>query len=650
MSEALWAQVAVPLPLDRLFSYRIDPRQSAPIGARVVVPFGARSLTGVVVGHDDPDRELKDPKTIERVLDPEPLVDAHYIEFARWLSAMYLCSLGEALEAMLPGARVPRELVVESGEEPAVSTRDLQLSVEQRAALDSITGAEGTDRFYLYGITGSGKTEVFLQAAERTLSVGSGVIYLVPEIALTHQLFEHIGRRFGGAAAMLHSGLTPARRLSEWHRIRRGEARLVVGARSAVFAPLERVGLVIIDEEHESSYKSGSTPRYHARQVAMWRARRDGGRCVMGSATPSVEAWHLMNEGVLRRLDLTRRLSGGALPRIGIVDLRRSATLLSKPLREALERTRAEGLQSILFLNRRGFAHVFQCRSCGYHMQCPRCSVPLTYHKSNGRMVCHYCGYHTRPVQVCPSCNSLDVSYTGFGTQRIEEELTATLPDLRVARLDTDAAQKRGAAVRILKAFAAGEYDVLLGTQMVAKGLNFPRVKTVGIVMADTGLNLPDFRAAERTFALIVQVAGRAGRFRADGEVLVQTVVPDAAAVVLAVRNEPARFYAEELRVRRELGFPPFSRLVRLVVRGTRVEAVRAIAEKLAAALEPLGVDVLGPAACPLERLNRSWRYHVIVRGTAIRPLQGAVARAREVVKVPPGVYVEIDVDPTALL
>ncbi len=652
-------QVAVPVPIDRLFSYRVGDLAEPPkAGCRVIVPFGRRTVTGVVVDADyrgDTPTQLKE---ISRVIDEQPLFDEEYLDLARWISATYLASLGEVLQAMLPGARRTRELPELSGDEPAVAPERIRLSVEQEEALAAITAEEPSDAerwFYLYGITGSGKTEVFLRAAEAVLTEGKSVIYLVPEIALTHQLFEHISRRFGSTAAMLHSGLTPAQRLGEWRRAQRGEARLVVGARSAVFAPVRSLGLVVIDEEHESSYKAGNAPRYHARQVALRRSIQSGAACVMGSATPSVEAWHLMETGRLRRLELTQRLSGGTLPSIAVHNVRGSASLISEPLADALRRTADMGAQSILFLNRRGFASVFQCRSCGYQAECPHCSVPMTWHKSKGRMVCHYCGYRARPQSICPDCGSLDVGYTGFGTERIEEEMGRVLPQLRVARLDTDVSKRRGALKEVLDRFASGEVDVLLGTQMVAKGLNFPRVRTVGIVMADTGLSLPDFRSAERTFALIVQVAGRAGRFRSDGEVIVQTLRPEHDAIRRAARMEIDAFYRAEIDVRRELGFPPFGRLLRLVVRSRSRGSAETCAATIATSLRretdaTTAIEVLGPAPAPLEKINNQWRYQVLLRG----PSAGALARVTRGVLLEfvesYRVHIEVDVDPVNLL
>ncbi len=651
--------VAVPVPIHQVFSY-LPPEGHAPVplGCRVVVPFGRRTLTGCVVGPGEPIADSTVTlKRIQRVLDQEPLFDQSWLEMARWVSSMYLATLGETLSAMLPGAKEARELPPQDGAEPADAPEGLVLSEEQHAAVQALITpvSPGTRSWhYLYGITGSGKTEVFLQAATVVLHRGGSVLYLVPEIALTHQLFEHISRRFGSLAAMLHSGLTPAQRLGEWQRIRRGEARLVIGARSAVFAPVLDLQLVVIDEEHEGSYKSGNTPRYHARQVALHRSVTAGATCVMGSAPPSVEAWHLMEEGTLNRLNLTRRLSGGALPEIRVLDVRGSNRLISRQLEDLLRETHRLGAQSILFLNRRGFAGAFSCNSCGYHFDCPQCSVPMTWHRGEHRMVCHYCGHIEPPVSLCPQCGSLDVGYRNFGTERVEEEVAQLLPELRIARLDTDSTRRKGVLAKTLKEFASGSIDLLLGTQMVAKGLNFPGVRTVGIVMADTGLSLPDFRAAERTFGLIVQVAGRAGRFRKDGLVVIQTVRQEHSAIQRAAEMDIPRFYQEELYVRQQLQFPPFTRILRLLVRGRRREDAERTAAHLAGFARELvrdgDVTVLGPAPAALEKIQRNWRFQVLLRGSTAGAVVGTARRVVQSVTLPRGVYVEVDVDPVNLL
>jgi len=644
--------VAFNLPIDRLFTYYAPEALEVPVGARVVAPFGRRSLAGFVVGHPDAvPAGVREVKEITRVTNSEPLFTAEYLPLAEWVQRMYFASLGEALAAMIPGGR--KETAVPGlslGEEAPAQTK-LELSDEQQQALDAVVNSEG-GIFYLFGITGSGKTEVFLQVAERVIAEGKSAIYLVPEIALTHQLLDSVIHRFAGSVAVLHSRLTPSQRLTEWQRIRRGDARLVVGARSAVFAPVPQLGLIVVDEEHDGSYKSGASPRYHARQVAMKRIADENARLLLGSATPSVEAWHLMQSDRLRRLGLTRRLSGGAMPTVEVIDLAREQGPLSRPLLDALRETRAEGRQSILFLNRRGFAHFFHCGSCGYEMTCKHCSVGLTYHKERDLMVCHYCGYRTKPISVCPSCGSLDVGYSGFGTERIEEDLARIFPDWSIRRLDTDAARKKGVLQETIEQFRAGEIDVLLGTQMVAKGLNFPGVKLVGIILADTGLHLPDFRAAERTFSLIVQVAGRAGRFHPDGRVLVQTYQPQNPAIRLAVAHDLEAFYTTELSVRNDLSFPPFSRLIRIVVRGRSPARVRETAARIGVACNRagLGDEILGPAECPLATVNRNTRYQVIVRTASFGVTHERLAAILPTVEVPSGVFLEIDVDPVALL
>jgi primosomal protein N' (replication factor Y) len=509
--------------------------------------------------------------------------------------------------------------------------------------------------FYLYGITGSGKTEVFLRAAQAMLDAGKSVIYLVPEISLTHQTASAIKSRFGSAAATLHSGMSGAARLTEWMRIKRGEIRVVVGPRSAVFAPADRLGLIIIDEEHDGSYKSGNTPRYHARQVAMRRCAAEGARLLMGSATPSAEAWKLMRDRGIVRLDLTRRLSGGSLPQVTPVNLSYTDGCLTKQLKEEIRKTAQMGRQTILFLNRRGFSYFYHCQACGYELMCRQCSVSLTYHKSMNRAVCHYCGYQTEPPKICPQCGSVSAGYAGFGTEMIEEEIIRTFPDLKIRRADADSVSKKGSLEEILAVFRAGGFDILLGTQMVAKGLNFPGVRLVGVVLADTGMHLPDFRAAERTFSLIVQVAGRSGRYFPDGKVIVQTLRPQDPAIIRACALDVEGFFKAELAQRKILGFPPYSRLIRFTVRSREEEraetAIQRLAD-LAGAFLPPAADALGPAVCPIGVIAGNHRRQLLLRGPSMGTLHsaaGSILREYEK-KRDSRTYLEIDVDPVSLL
>ncbi|MBQ2571532.1 MAG: primosomal protein N', partial [Treponema sp.] len=483
-----------------------------------------------------------------------------------------------------------------------------------------------------------------------------GVIYLVPEIGLTPQVVEAVVQRFGKVAAVLHSGLTPSQRLNEWKRILHEEARIVVGARSAIFAPVKKLGLIIIDEEHDGSYKSGSAPRYHARQVAMHRAAKLGIPLVMGSATPSVESWKAMEDKTIIRHTLTRRLAGGAMPSIRAVNLSLEPSqggCLSRELEDEIRSALDQKRQTILFLNRRGFTHFFRCNSCGFEMKCKNCSVPLTYHKTENRLRCHYCGYSIQPPAQCPECGSLDVGYSGFGTEFIEAEVKSKFPSAKVMRIDTDSLTKKGELQEKLNLFKSGEYDILLGTQMIAKGLNFPRLKLAGVVLADTGLHMPDFRAAERTFALITQVAGRAGRFFPDGRVIVQSYSPDREPIALAVSAQTEEFYTRELQNREILCFPPYSRLLRFVFRSSVPEAAKTAANGAYHILKAniqSGVDILGPAECPLSMISLNYRHQIILRSKQIVPMQKMAEVLVYGYSAPKNVYIEVDVDPVNLM
>ncbi len=651
-----YVEIALNLPIDKTFSYSVPDDLLTHLetltGCRVEVNFRNRKTVGYIINtaveRPEGDYEIK---KILRVLDEKPLFGNPETDLAEWIARRYFCSIGEVLGTMLPGGKkesTPPALFSDEDEYSA----DIQLSDEQEFALEAVLD-ESRSAVYLYGITGSGKTEVYLRAAASVLEKGEGVIYLVPEISLTHQIVKEARRRFGKTVSVWHSKITPSQRLAEWRRIRTGEARMVIGARSAVFAPLSKTGLIIIDEEHEGSYKSGSSPRYHARQVAFYRSARDKGRLIMGSATPSVEAVQLMQEGKLRELRLTRRLAGGSPPEIQIINMAGQKGTISRELTAELKSTLGMKRQAILFLNRRGYSYFFHCKSCGYEMKCRNCSVSLTFHKNRNRMLCHYCGYQSDPVQVCPECGSLDVGYSGYGTEGIEDEIKTLFPESSVERIDTDTVSRKGSMEQILNRFHKGETDILLGTQMVAKGLNFPGVRLVGIVMADTTLLLPDFRSAERTFSLLTQVAGRAGRFHPDGRVLIQTFHPQASAVYLAAQNDPEEFYRRELETRRMLKFPPASRLIRILFRGKDRHKVTRAAEDFSTAILrdlPNGLELLGPGEAPLSVISGNFRMHMILRGSDVKAMHSILLFYSRKLDPPGGTYREIDADPVSLL
>ena len=532
--------------------------------------------------------------------------------------------------------RAPRSVL---GTEREVDLR-VELTPEQAAALDAIGGAiaDGRhERFLLHGVTGSGKTEVYLRAVAEALARGRQALILVPEITLTHQIVARLRARFGDGLAVLHSGLSAGERLEQWQRLRRGEVPIAVGARSAVFAPLERLGVVVIDEEHDSAYKNEEGFRYHARSLAARRAEQAACPLVLGSATPALETRHAAETGALRRLSLPRRIGGRPLPAVEIVDLaaeraampRGRKLVLSASLRRALRATLAEGGQAILFLNRRGFSTRIFCFECGHAEHCKHCDIALVFHASGRCLRCHYCGYEAEPPAGCSACGAPDTALLGIGTERLEEEVRAEFPEARVARLDRDVASRRGATERILRDLRDARLDVLVGTQMVAKGHDYPGVRLVGVVAADLALHLPDFRAAERTFQLLTQVAGRAGRGAAPGRVVLQTFVPDHYAIEPVRSHDYERFYRAELASRATLGYPPFGHLAHALVSGPDDAAARRAAERLAgdARAQAGGAEILGPAPAPLARLRGRFRHQILVKGGDPEAVRGA-ARA----------------------
>jgi primosomal protein N' (replication factor Y) (superfamily II helicase) len=626
--------------LAREFTYEI-PDDVGP-GAVVEVRFGNSKQRGVVTEVDVQPPKGIDTSPVERVVEelPRPLV-----ELALWVADYYGSTPGRALTLVAPVQRKARGTRPQPAERDALTgeAEPAELSATQQAALERITGALDAGEsanFLLYGATGSGKTEVYLQACATALQRNCGAIVLVPEIALTPQTLGRFRARFGERIAVLHSALSEAERRDERARIASGEAPIVVGARSAVFAPVPRLGIICVDEEHDASYKQESDPRYDARTVAAKRAALEGAVAVFGSATPRPESW-----GTLERLNLGGRLAG-PLPPVRVVDLRREAGYpLSAPLLAELGAIEEHGGKAILLLNRRGVAPALHCRACGTTVRCDNCDVALVLHGDH-RLRCHHCG-HTEPEpETCSTCGSTEIARLGAGTQRLERELEAKLPELERIRLDADAVEKRGALAAALTRFSEADRVVLVGTQMVAKGHHFSGVALAAVVDADTGLGMPDFRAEERTFQLLTQLAGRSGR-DAPGRVLVQTFQPDSRAIELAARHDVERFLNSELDRRRLLGYPPFSHLVRIVVSGPDPdEPLQALSE----VKEGLTGDVLGPA--PLLRLRGKYRAQLVAKTEQPRALAAQASRllsAAAPAMRRAGLAAVVDVDPQSL-
>jgi primosomal protein N' (replication factor Y) len=626
----------------RPFTYEVP--EGTERGTVVAVRFGSAKRRGIVteVGVEAPPGV--DVAAIEGVVDAVPPA---LVELALWLAGYYGSTPARALELVAPRSAKRRKEQPPAAEVHALpgEAEPADLTGSQRDALARIVSAldGGGGSFLLHGETGSGKTEVYLQACAAALERGRAAIVLVPEIALTPQTVGRFRARFGADVALLHSGLADAARRDERQRVLAGEARVVVGARSAVFAPVRDLGLICVDEEHDPSYKQESDPRYDARTVAAKRAALEGAVALFGSATPRPESW-----ARLERIELGARLSG-SLPGVQVVDLRREAGYpLSAPLLEELGALAEGGGKAILLLNRRGVAPALHCRACGATIRCERCDVSLVLH-GDGSLRCHHCAFETRAPSACPACESPDLARIGAGTQKLERELAKRLPELELIRIDADTVDRPEALSDALRRFAAADRAVLLGTQMVAKGHHFAGVALAAVVDADTGLALPDFRAEERTFQLVTQLAGRSGR-DAPGRVLVQTFQPDARPIQLAARHDVTRFLADELERREELRYPPFGHLVRIVVSGTGSDPVTALSElrEELAALD--AVELLGPA--PLLRLRGRQRAQLVAKTD--QPGAFAAAAGRVLTAAAPamrkaGLTAVVDVDPQSL-
>ncbi|MDA8100298.1 MAG: primosomal protein N' [Nitrospiraceae bacterium] len=716
------ADIAVPVNLFRTFHYRIPAHLDTHLvpGSRVLVPFGSRRVTGTVVGFPGAaERDLKEiidlageavspdllrlavwmaeyylhplglsietllPKGVEevprrrrkllRLLDGDH--DLSRLRGPKQEALLHLLldrqvvpydDLGDFASSTIKAVvgagfavSVEEEIVEQPiGISPA-SDAPPSLMPEQARAVQAITESIAGGRFetfLLHGVTGSGKTEVYLHAIASL--AGRGAIVLVPEIALTPQLVDRFRKRFGDRIAVLHSGLTDRERADEYRRIRDGRVQVAIGARSAVFAPFPSLGLVIVDEEHENSYKQDEGLHYHARDVAVMRAKFSAAVCVLGSATPSLESFFNARAGKYRILSIANRVDHRPLPEVKVVDRRaeQSKADCSSLLVGAMQERVARREQALLLLNRRGFSTVLICGDCGKVLQCPGCSVSLTFHKREGLLKCHYCDFHMPPPEKCPACGGLSLKPLGSGTQRIEEEVAACAPSARISRMDSDSVRGRKAYEELLGRVDRGETDILLGTQMIAKGHDFPSVTLVGVVDADVGLNLPDFRSAEKTFQLITQAAGRAGRGDAAGEVIIQTSNPGHYALVHSRTHDYAGFYDEEIEYRMELGYPPVRRMIKIEVKSgqerlARESASRA-ADRIRRLLKGKETTLLGPAPSPIAKVRGKYRYQLLLLSPKREVLRMLAVEARSVVEQAYGrkVQVSVDVDPVNLM
>ncbi len=620
--------------VDRIFTYRIpeDLAGKIKIGTRVRVPFGNsdRRRSGYVVditdkaGGYDPGKL----KSIEGVVEKSVDADSRLIELAWWMKERYGSTMNQALKAVLPvkkavkarnGKVVEAMVEDESGpEEPIV------LNAEQRAIAEMFSADfDRGDRmpYYIHGITGSGKTEVYMEMIDHVISRGFQAIVLIPEISLTYQTVRRFYNRFGDRISVMHSRLSAGEKYDQMQKAARGSADIMIGPRSALFTPFQNLGLIVMDEEQEGAYQSDTSPRYHTREVAEKLASMTGAAFVMGSATPSLEAYTRAEEGLYKLCTLTERAGAGELAATEVVDMRSelregNASVFSRRLKELIRDRLDRGEQTMLFMNRRGYSNFVSCRSCGNALKCPHCDVSMTLHDRN-RLVCHYCGYTTPLPKICPVCGSKYLAGFGIGTQKLEELTKEIFPDARVIRMDSDTTRKKGGHEELLSSFAKGEADILIGTQMIVKGHDFPRVTLVGIMAADTSLYAPDYRCAERTFQLLTQAAGRAGRGSRPGIALIQTYMPEHYSISSAARQDYGEFYRREMAYRKVMSYPPSCHMMEILISGREEELVTHMMDQVAASVEKhFGneAEIIGPVPAPVYKVNDFYRKFLYIK------------------------------------
>ncbi len=646
------------------FTYIVPEELESEIrrGSRVTAPFKKSLRTGVVTGFAaEPADKSKTLRPIKSLLDDEPLVPGNILRLIRWVGQYYMSTTGLALRNAVPSAlfsgKTPgKPRITYAGDIKKQETP--VLTPGQRRVLKEINRAD-KGVFLLHGVTGSGKTEVYVNAIE-SLPPGRQAIVLVPEIAVTVQIIDRLRSCFGDKVVFFHSGLSPGERITYWRKMRNGEARVVIGVRSAVFAPFENAGLIIIDEEQETSYKQSDGLRYNARDVALARAKLEGLKVILGSATPSMEAFHAARRGKFRYLEIKNRVDHKSMPRIEIIDMtveEKQTFSLSNKLINSLKENTAAGYQSLIMLNRRGYSPFCICADCGHSYKCPACSITLIYHKDTKTLNCHYCGSHLKPGDLCPNCGGAKVRYLGTGTQRIEEELNALIPELAVRRMDGDTTRRKFSHYSIIKEMEDKKIDLLLGTQMVAKGHDFPNVTLSAVVSADIALNMPDFRSAERAFQLFIQLAGRSGRGDTPGKAYIQTYEAGHYVFDYVRKHDYKGFYEREMIQRRELSYPPSGRLLRIILsfrnRDAGEKTVAAVSKKIKKIRHtPAGkeADILGPAPAPIEKIRNFWRWHIILKGKNSRKLRERASVLLEEMKGCRGIKIDIDVDPVNLM
>lgn len=661
----MFVKVVFNLPIDKILIYKKPEEiKDSLVGCRVIAPVKNRNIKGIVI--EETEKSEGDFKIypIKARIDLEPICSKKEFELAKWMSKYYHSSFGEALFVSLPAGN-PSKTEKKANPISAKQKPYLKLNEEQENVLKRIiesVESKNPKTFLLHGVTGSGKTEIYLQAIKKAVDTGKQAIVILPEISLTPQTIKRFAERFEGKIAVLHSKLSPNSKYRYWQMIKKNEIKIVIGARSAIFSPANNLGIIVIDEEHETSYKSNETPRYHARQIAFYRKEKEKATLLLGSATPSIESFYHSQNGTIELLTLTKRASSINMPEVKILDLKKEKRsnifpMITQKLAEEINKKLELKEQIILFLNRKGYAPVVSCSHCGKVLECPNCSVSLTYHKKKNTVMCHYCGYAQFLEELCEDCKIGRFERIGSGTEKVEEHLNILFPNASIERVDQESVGGIKNYEKIFKRFANGEIDILIGTQMIAKGLDFPNVTLVGVLFADMSLHIPDFRSSERTFNLITQVAGRSGRGEKKGVVYIQTYSPNHYSIECAKNHDYISFYNNEILKRKSpLNYPPFSRLVRLVVRGENETKTESDANMIADLLRTLTykyadkLEILGAAPCIMSKLKKYYRWNILIKTASHSLLKEFFEKLKNNFAAQKGNYIEIDIDPLNML
>lgn len=660
----MYVKVVFNLPLDRILIYKKPVEiEDSLVGCRVIAPLNNRDNKGIVIEEVDSIDGNFTVYPIKSRIDLVSICSKKEFELAKWISEYYHCSFGEALFTCLP---VGTPSKTDKKVKPiAVEQKPyLKLNSQQEEVLKKINqsiDSSNPKTFLLHGVTGSGKTEIYLQAIKKVVDSGKQAIVILPEISLTPQTIRRFAERFQGKIAVLHSKLTPISKYKYWQMIKNNEIKIVIGARSAIFSPTNNLGIIVIDEEHETSYKSDETPRYHARQVAFYRKNKENATLLLGSATPSIESFYYATIGKIELLQLNKRAAAINMPDVKILDLKKEKKsnifpMITEKLVEEINNKLNKKEQVILFLNRKGYSPIVSCSHCAKVLECPNCSVSLTYHKNKNVIMCHYCGYTQFLSKLCDSCNIGHFQQIGSGTEKVEENLRILFPNARVERVDQDTVGSSKNYENIFKSFSDGEIDILIGTQMIAKGLDFPNVTLVGVLFADMSLHIPDFRSSERTFNLITQVAGRSGRGDKKGIVYIQTYSPNHYSIDSAKNHDYISFYNNEIEKRKPLHYPPFSRLVRIVIRGIEQDKVESDAHLVADLLRGTTymyenkIEILGATPCAMSKLKKYYRWNILIKLSSHSILKEFFNKIKNNFSVKKGNYIEIDIDPISML